>query len=66
MNTNQVVVSKPEPYCPICGAIMRLRKPKPGSKDFKPFWGCNDYPTCKGTRNIDSETGLPETDEEEW
>ena len=45
---------------------MALRKPKAGGKDFKPFWGCSDYPDCRGTRNI-MESGKPETDVElEW
>jgi endogenous inhibitor of DNA gyrase (YacG/DUF329 family) len=40
---------KSKPICPICGKKMtqRLRH-----SDNKPFWGCPDYPKCKGTRNI--------------
>jgi ssDNA-binding Zn-finger/Zn-ribbon topoisomerase 1 len=66
MSETRRIILKPEPSCPKCGAIMRIRKPKEGGKDFTPFWGCNDYPTCNGTRNIDFETGKPETDLEEW
>lgn len=52
---------KPEPYCPLCGAKMVLRRPKP-NQTWKPFWGCGDYPDCNGTRGID-EDGNPEEDE---
>ena len=60
-----VIQTKPEPYCPICGAIMVLRRPQPGGREFDAFWGCNRYPDCHGTRNIGAD-GKPETDEEEW
>ena len=43
--------TKPEPYCPECGAKMALRRPKP-SQDFEPFWGCSQYPDCRGTRRV--------------
>jgi hypothetical protein len=37
--------------CPDCGCPMVLRRPKRGAKkQFKPFFGCVDYPTCKATR----------------
>jgi ssDNA-binding Zn-finger/Zn-ribbon topoisomerase 1 len=45
-------------WCPLCGAKMVLRMPKP-SQYFKPFYGCNDYPVCRGTRNI-MKNGKPE------
>lgn len=51
--------TKPEPYCPKCGAKMILRRPKPG-QSWSPFWGCSQFPECKGTRQIDRETGKPE------
>ncbi len=43
--------TKPEPYCPVCGAKMTLHRPKPHQK-FDPFWGCSEYPDCKGTREV--------------
>ena len=49
--------SKPEPWCPECGAMMVLRRPK-SYQDWNAFWGCPGYPDCEGTRNID-EDGLP-------
>ncbi len=55
--------TKPEPYCPVCGARMALRKPKPHKWQFDPFWGCAQYPDCRGTRNI-KEDGTPESDDD--
>lgn len=37
------------PSCPTCGKLMRLRRPKPGGRQFKPFWGCTGYPSCRTT-----------------
>ncbi|MBN1255815.1 MAG: topoisomerase DNA-binding C4 zinc finger domain-containing protein [Deltaproteobacteria bacterium] len=33
------------PNCPKCGDLMKLRTGK-----FGKFWGCVNYPNCKGTR----------------
>jgi len=30
---------------------------------FDPFWGCSQYPDCRGTRNI-KEDGAPESDDD--
>ncbi len=38
--------------CPECGGKMVSRKRK---SDGQRFWGCADYPRCKGTRNTDGE-----------
>lgn len=61
----------PVPYCPDCGAKMMLRRPRP-SQDWPAFWGCSQFPNCRGKRGID-EDGKPEMDEadrehpiEEW
>ena len=51
----------PPPPCPDCGAPMILRRPK-AWQDWKPFWGCKFFPDCKGSRNIDPETGEAEGD----
>ena len=40
-------VDEDAPPCPICGGVMRARHGKTGD-----FWGCTNYPACKGTRNI--------------
>ena len=55
-------VTEPKPDCPDCGGTMRLI-PKGRGKTKKDFWGCTEYPGCRGTRNVDPETGRPETDE---
>jgi four helix bundle suffix protein len=34
------------PVCPDCGAPTRMRKTR---KDNMPFWGCSEYPACRGT-----------------
>lgn len=44
---------KPENLtCPECGLEMVRRTNKYG----KSFWGCRDYPNCKGTRNVDGDS----------
>jgi ssDNA-binding Zn-finger/Zn-ribbon topoisomerase 1 len=55
------IVLTANPACPDCGGRMRLRRPRP-SQTWKPFWGCMNYPDCKGSLNIDPETGEPEDD----
>jgi len=55
--TGRVIQRAPAPACPECGKHpMILREPKPG-KTFDPFWGCANYPACKGSLNIDFVTG---------
>ena len=45
---------EPKPWCPYCGAKMVLRTNRhTGDR----FWGCSQYPDCKGTRDIDPDTG---------
>ncbi len=58
---------RPEPYCPECGAKIVVRRPKP-SQHFEPFWGCSQYPDCRGTRTVeevneDQLSFFPETKE---
>lgn len=38
------------PKCPLCGAATRLRKTR---KDNQPFWGCSEYPACRGIVNFE-------------
>lgn len=54
------IQTKPVPYCPDCGTQMSLRRPKE-HQAWEPFWGCSQYPECKGSRNI-GENGKPESD----
>lgn len=38
------------PSCPRCGSPMALRTAKKGASAGSQFWGCTQYPGCKGTR----------------
>jgi len=38
------------PKCPACGKDMIERTAKRGSNTGSIFWGCSEYPKCKGTR----------------
>ncbi len=37
------------PACPTCGGQTALRTAKAGKNPGSQFWGCTNYPTCKGT-----------------
>jgi restriction system protein len=39
------------PACPQCGSKMVLREAKRGTRAGQAFWGCSQYPGCRGTRN---------------
>lgn len=38
------------PECPQCGALMVRRTARKGTNAGTRFWGCSDYPSCRGTR----------------
>jgi restriction system protein len=38
--------------CPKCGSSMILREAKQGQNIGKNFWGCSNFPKCRGTVNI--------------
>jgi hypothetical protein len=38
----------PTPKCPLCGQEMKLRTARHGQNAGKQFWGCSEYPKCKG------------------
>ena len=40
------------PKCPVCGSPMRLRTAKSGANAGSRFWGCTQYPACRGVREI--------------
>jgi ssDNA-binding Zn-finger/Zn-ribbon topoisomerase 1 len=40
------------PFCPACGKVMMLRTARRGKNAGNKFWGCPDYPGCKGTRQM--------------
>jgi predicted RNA-binding Zn-ribbon protein involved in translation (DUF1610 family) len=37
------------PTCPQCGASMIRRTAKKGNRAGETFWGCSNYPGCRGT-----------------
>lgn len=40
----------PTPECPQCGASMVRRIARKGANAGAQFWGCSQYPSCRGTR----------------
>ena len=40
------------PDCPKCGSSMVMKTAKRGPNAGSQFWGCPNYPKCKGTREI--------------
>lgn len=40
------------PDCPKCGSTMVIRTAKHGANSGSKFWGCPNYPKCRGTRPI--------------
>lgn len=42
----------PAPTCPSCSQPMVLRTARRGSRPGSRFWGCADYPGCRGTRAL--------------
>ena len=40
------------PHCPDCGKPMLRRMQKRGQMQGREFWGCSDYPNCRGVRPI--------------
>lgn len=40
------------PKCPKCGSLMVLRQAKKGQNIGKSFWGCKNFPQCRGVLNI--------------
>ena len=47
---SNVTGSSNTPSCPVCSSPMIMRRAKRGSNAGNEFWGCSDYPQCKGTR----------------
>ena len=42
------------PLCPKCGVEMVLRTAKSGANQGGKFWGCPNYPKCRGIRNVEA------------
>lgn len=39
----------PSPVCPRCGGAMVRRQARRGPQTGSSFWGCSDFPRCRGT-----------------
>ena len=48
------IAQEAAPLCPKCSGAMVLRTVRKGSVAGQKFWGCSDYPACRGTRRIDA------------
>jgi restriction system protein len=42
--------SSDSPACPNCGRPMRFRTARQGMHPGQHFWGCSQFPNCRGTR----------------
>ena len=47
---NGHMVDQEVPHCPECGGPMRRRVARKGPNAGNPFWSCQAYPNCSGTR----------------
>jgi very-short-patch-repair endonuclease len=45
------------PQCPKCGAAMKLRIASKGANPGAKFWGCSNYPNCRGIIPIQDVSG---------
>lgn len=58
VQTSDMMVVLPEgpdhltPVCPRCGSDMKLREARRGNNAGQKFWGCSNYPNCRGTREL--------------
>jgi len=49
------ILAEPEsPMCPKCDGLMVKRVSKKGNKAGSEFWGCKNFPECKGAISIDT------------
>ena len=44
--------SETVPHCPVCNALLVKRLARRGVSAGSSFWGCSNYPKCRGTRAI--------------
>ena len=40
------------PHCPVCNSVMIKRTARRGANAGSQFWGCPNYPKCRGTREM--------------
>ena len=48
----EVAAQSDAPKCPLCGSEMRKMVAKKGKNAGHEFWGCVNYPQCKGTAKL--------------
>ncbi len=51
-STHSAPIDAANPNCPKCGAHMVKRTAKQGANAGNMFWGCSNYPQCKGVVSI--------------
>lgn len=44
-----------EPECPDCGSSMQKRRAQRGPRAGKYFWGCSEFPQCRGAIDIEDD-----------
>ncbi|MBN0210473.1 topoisomerase DNA-binding C4 zinc finger domain-containing protein, partial [Pseudomonas aeruginosa] len=44
-------IQSESPSCPVCNEPMIARTAKRGANIGMQFWGCQEYPACRGGRN---------------
>src|SRR5690242_13253292 len=44
--------SETVPHCPTCNALMVKRLARRGAGAGSVFWGCSNYPKCRGMRRV--------------
>ena len=43
------------PECPVCGNAMVLREAKKGKNEGNKFWGCSQFPKCRGAITLETD-----------
>jgi len=51
-NSGIAAAAEASPMCPQCGTAMIQRTAMKGQFAGQPFWGCSQYPKCKGILKI--------------
>lgn len=52
------------PECPVCGKAMVLREARKGKTEGKKFWGCTQFPKCRGVVELEQEMPVDESNSE--
>jgi restriction system protein len=52
ISSDERVMKENSCTCPVCGAPMVVRTAKRSQNAGIEFWGCSNYPACRGTRNF--------------